>query len=194
MAKRFLLLAVLFSAGCAYRGSASDFDPKELRPGEGWLAASEVPVILQKDREGCGAAVLAMALTAWRLPTTQEEILQDCPPVRGQGIKVGALRDFARRKGLQAFVVEGEFSDFEHELSKARPVIAGLVKPYGDRGLTHFELVVAVHPARQVIVTIDPSRGWRQNSFEGFRAEWEPAGRVLLAIFPSPALRIPSSD
>jgi ABC-type bacteriocin/lantibiotic exporter with double-glycine peptidase domain len=194
MPKRTVVLAVLLSAGCAYRGSATDFDPKELQRGEGWLTAAEVPVILQKDREGCGAAVLAMALAAWRRPATQDEILQACPPIPGKGIQAGALRDFARRTGLQAFVLEGEISDLEHELSKARPLIVGLVKPTGDRGLTHFELVVALHRERGVIVTIDPSRGWRQNSFEGFRSEWEPAGRLLLAIFPSPSLKIPASD
>jgi ABC-type bacteriocin/lantibiotic exporter with double-glycine peptidase domain len=183
MLKRSVLLAALLSAGCASRGSATDFDPAELRRGDGWLTATEVPVVLQKDQEGCGAAALAMALAAWRLPTTQDEILKACPPVPGQGIKAGALRDFARGKGLQAFVFHGEISDLEHELAKARPVIVGLVKPSGNRGLTHFELVVALHRERRTIVTIDPARGWRRNSFEGFRSEWQPAGLLLLAIF-----------
>ena len=194
MLKQCLLLTLLLSAGCAYRGSATDFDPKELRQEAGWLIATEVPEVLQKDREDCGAAVLAMALSAWKLPTSQDEIGRACPPAPGQGIKAGALRDFARQKGLQAFVIAGEMADLEHELSKARPVIAGLVKPTSNRGLTHYELVVAFHPQRRVIVTIDPARGWRRNSIEGFRSEWEPAGRLLLVLFPSQAAPLRTSN
>jgi len=185
MIRPAVLLAALLCAGCAYRGSATDFDPKELRSGEGWLVSAEAPVVIQKDKEGCGAAVLAMELAAWRVPATQEEILQACPPAPGQGIKAGALRDFARGKGLQAFIIAGDIPDLEHELSKGRPVIAGLVKPYADRKLTHYELLVAYHPQRRTVVTIDPARGWRQNSVDGFRSEWEPSGRLLLILFPS---------
>jgi len=187
MLKRLAVLTTLLSAGCAYRGTATDFDPRELRSEEGWLIATELPVVLQKDREDCGAAALAMALAAWHLSTCQDEIAQACPPIPGQGIKAGTLRDFARQKGIQAFVLKGEMADLEHELSKARPVIAGLVKPFASRGLTHYEVVVALHPASRRIVTIDPAHGWRQNTFEGFRTEWEPAGCLLLVLSPAPS-------
>jgi len=183
MIRAAAILAVALSAGCAYRGSATDFDPGELRHGAGWLAATPVPVVLQKDREDCGAAVLAMALAAWRVPASLEEIKQAWPPAPGVGIKAAALRDFACRKDLRAFVIEGRIADLEYELSKSRPVIAGLVKPYATRGLTHYECVVALHPERRVIVTLDPVHGWRQNSYEGFEAEWAPAGHLLLVIF-----------
>ena len=68
MLKRSWLLALFLSAGCAYRGSATDFDPKELKQDAGWLIAADVSEVLQKDREDCGAAVLAMALSAWKVP------------------------------------------------------------------------------------------------------------------------------
>jgi hypothetical protein len=42
---------------------------------------------------------------------------------------------------------------------------------------------VAVQPAARVIFTLDPADGWRKNAGSGFMAEWEPAGRVIIAIF-----------
>jgi len=181
------LALFLVSAGCGYVGRATEFDPEELRRGGGWVAATNAPVILQKSTDDCGTAVLAMALAAWQVPTSPDEISKACARAPAGGISAGALRDFARRKGLQAFLIEGQISDLEHELSKGRPVIAGLVKPYARHGLTHYELVVALHPERQVIVTIDPARGWRQNTYEGFLEEWAPAKRPLLVLFRSPS-------
>ncbi|HEX7896677.1 MAG TPA: cysteine peptidase family C39 domain-containing protein, partial [Planctomycetota bacterium] len=112
------VLMVLASAGCAYLGSAESFDPAELAREPGWIAVADVPVFLQREREDCGAAALAMALAYWRVPTSAEEVARDCPPVPGQGIKAGTLRDYARRKGLQAFLIRGTLVDVQKELSR----------------------------------------------------------------------------
>ena len=105
------------------------------------------------------------------------------PPSR-DGIKAGRLRDFARGRGLAAYLVHGEVADLEHEVRQGRPVLVGLAKPTGRKGyvLTHYEVVVGYHPARRVVVTLDPALGWRQNSLDGFLAEWKPAGRLALVV------------
>jgi hypothetical protein len=59
----------------------------------------------------------------------------------------------------------------------------GLVKSHTGGTVTHYELVVGIHPDRKTVVTLDPARGWRENSFEGFTAEWEPAARLMIVIF-----------
>jgi ABC-type bacteriocin/lantibiotic exporter with double-glycine peptidase domain len=176
------IVMALASAGCSYLGTAEDFDPADLDREDGWVAVKGVPVVLQKQDEDCGAAALAMALAFWQVPTSLEEVARECPPVPKEGIKAGALRDCARGKGLQSFLFHGAFSDFEKELSRGRPVLVGLVKPYVNGGLTHFEVVVGVHPRRQILVTLDPAHGWRRNTYEGFLAEWEPAGRLTLVL------------
>jgi len=180
------LLIALVSAGCSYLGTAENFDPADLAREDGWIAVKDVPVVLQKADEDCGAAALAMALAYWRVPSSLEEVTRECPPVPGDGIKAGALRACARDKGLQSFVFHGTFADFEKELSRGRPVIVGLVKPYVNGGLTHFEVVVGIHPRKEVVVTLDPAHGWRQNDYAGFLTEWEPAGRLTLVLLKAP--------
>lgn len=182
----------LASAGCSYLGTAETFDPADLDREDGWIAVQGVPVVRQKQDEDCGAAALAMALAYWRVPTSLEEVVRECPPIPKEGIKAGTLRDCARAKGLQTFLFHGAFSDLEKELSRGRPVIVGLVKPYVNGGLTHFEVVVGVHPRKEVVVTLDPAHGWRRNRYEGFLMEWEPAKRLTLVLVkpsPSPAAR-----
>jgi ABC-type bacteriocin/lantibiotic exporter with double-glycine peptidase domain len=187
MVKIAAVLIALASAGCSYLGTAKTFDPADLDREDGWTAVKDVPVILQKADEDCGAAALAMALAYWRVPSSLEDVARECPPVPGEGIKAGALRACARDKGLQSFVFHGTFADFERELSRGRPVIVGLVKPYVNGGLTHFEVVVGIHPRKEVVVTLDPAHGWRQNGFAGFLTEWEPAGRLTLVLLKAPA-------
>lgn len=176
------ILAAGLSTGCSYLGTARAFDPEELGRDPGWIRAAAVPPILQQARKDCGAAALAMVFAAWQAPCPMEEIVQGCPAAPERGIKAGALRDFALKRGFQAFLFEGTTEDLERELRKRRPVIAGLVKPHLQGGMAHYEVVVAIHPDRGIIVTLDPARGWRKNSIDGFKGEWEAAGRLTLVV------------
>lgn len=179
------VLAVLVGslAGCSYLGSAREFDPAELDRDQGWIAVRGVPLILQRRDVDCGAAAMAMVLSYWKTPTTVQGVLEACPPIPGQGIRAAQLVGYARARGFKAFVFEGNWKDLQYEISKARPVIVGVVKPTVAGGLAHYEVVVALHPAAQRIVTLDPARGWRVNSYDGFEREWEPSRRVTLVIF-----------
>jgi ABC-type bacteriocin/lantibiotic exporter with double-glycine peptidase domain len=174
---------LLSAAGCNYLGDATAFDPRELDQTPGWVAVREVPVVLQKDRTDCGAAALSMVLAYWQIPLTPEEVKGTCLVIEDLGIKAKDLRDLARERGLQAYLIHGRWEDLEVELRREHPVIVGLVKPYVSGALTHYEVVVAVHPERRIVVTHDPGHGWRQNSLEGLRKEWEPAGFLTLVFF-----------
>jgi hypothetical protein len=89
---------------------------------------------------------------------------------------------------MEAFVVEGNFNDLVDQLSRDRPVLVGLAKPItGGRALAHYEVVVGIDRTDKKIVTLDPSRGLRENSLEGFAKEWVPTGRVTLIVFPRAA-------
>jgi len=78
--------------------------------------------------------------------------------------------------------VQGEIADLTRELTNGRPVLVGLVKPHRRGTLTHYEVVVGLHVGKGVVVTLDPAEGWRQNTLEGFLAEWTPAGRLALIV------------
>jgi len=169
-------------AGCVYTGSAKDFDPAELERDPGWAAVRNVPPVRQAGERDCGAAALAMVLGYWGVSSSEREILAGCSPT-AQGIRAGALRDFARAKGLKAYVFQGRLEDLAKELRRRRPVIVGLVKPYAALALTHYEVVVGIHPEKGRILTLDPAKGWRENSLAGFRAEWDRGGSVTLVCF-----------
>src|SRR5687767_14156028 len=99
-----VLLAGLLAGGC-YKGSARSLTPADLAREEGWHRVTGVPDVRQVDRRDCGASALAMVLSYWNVPATRDEIANANPSKRENGIRAGALRDYARGRGLQAFVI-----------------------------------------------------------------------------------------
>lgn len=170
---RPLLLGVLF-CGCAYQGTARDLGPQALAA-PGWVAVRGVPFVRQPGAEGCGTAALAMVLAHARLGA----LSVDARPIRA-----GALRDLARQRGARAYLVSGTLDDLGAELAAGRPAIVGLVKRYPRKGLLHYEVVVGLDPARRRVATLDPARGLRENSWDGFVAEWAQTRRLLLVVLP----------
>ena len=183
MNPRIAILMLLAPAGCAYIGTAKDFDPGEFTRDPRWIRCDAVPLILQREQRDCGAAAAAMVLAHWNRPVPIEEIAARCRTDAQRRIAAEDLRAFLESKGLQAFVVVGTAADLERQILEGRPVIVGLVKPHLDRATPHYEVVVAVHPVEKRVVTLDPARGWRENHLDGLFAEWEPAGRLLLAAW-----------
>jgi len=178
----FLLAAL--AAGCSCLGSARGFDPGEFERDGDWIAVRTLPFLPQSTGEGCGPAALAMVLSYWMGPVSIEEVAAACPTIPGEGAAAGDLRDLARARGFRAYLIRGELADLERELSEGRPVVVGLVKPFLASGYTHYEVVVGLHRSGRRIVTLDPARGWRVNDFDGFRLEWDPAGRPALVLIP----------
>ena len=183
----FVLVGCVLVSGC-YLGSARTATPADLTPpDDSWNRVEGVPPVRQIAREDCGAAALAMVLGYWALPVTRADISAANPPAPERGIRAAALRDFARRQGVEAFLIEGELADLERELARHRPVLVGVMKRYGGRAYPHYEVVVGVSRRQRRILTLDPANGLRVNSREGFTAEWTAAGRLTLIVFPRTA-------
>jgi hypothetical protein len=125
-----------------------------------------------------------MMLHHWAVPVPAEKILQAIPVEPGHGITVGALRDFARHKGLAAYVIKGELADLVNEVGQKRPVLVGLLQRQGKQALSHYAVVAGINPTRHRVLLLDPARGLREDSYEGFSAEWTPAGRPALVMVP----------
>jgi len=181
----WLSLAGALACGC-YAGSARGVTPAEasaLAADPTWTVVRDVPFVAQRGDEDCGPAALAMLMAGLGQPVTLAEVARAEPPNKG-GVRAGDLRDFARGRGLEAFVVAGTFDDLFGELSRGRPVLVGLAKPMtGGRALAHYEVVVAINRRARQVLTLDPAGGLRQNSLEGFAREWAPTGRVTLIAF-----------
>ena len=190
--------------GC-YAGTAHSISPHQVAADPGWLVVPGVPLIRQSGRSDCGAAALAMVLSYWSRPTSVQEIDARDPTAAARGWKAGQLRDLAREKGLRAFVVSGRLADLTSELGQRRPVVVGLVQRYGkDQTRAHYQVVIGIHAARRLILTLDPAAGWRQDTLEGFAREWMPTQEVTLVFLPpvlppapgngSPAQRSPGAS
>jgi len=190
-APRSLWVAALaLSAISCYAGEARDVSPQRaaaLEADPAWTFVRDVPFVPQRGDADCGPAALAMVLGHFGVKASLEEAVALDPPDR-VGVRAGALRDVARAKGLQAFIVEGTFNDIIDQLARHRPVLVGLAKPItGGRALAHYEVVVGIDKRDRRIITLDPGRGLRENSLEGFAREWVPTGRVTLIVFPREA-------
>lgn len=167
--------------GCAaYTGSARDVTPSVWRYERGWVAVEHVPLLKQRGELDCGPTALAMVVGYWKPQAAAPAAPQNAGP--DQRWSAGELRDQARSLGLAAEVVSGDLRDIRFELEHGRPVIVGVAKPTAEGAVSHYEVVVGVHPQSKRIATLDPAVGWRQNSYEGFLREWIPAGRVLLVL------------
>ena len=181
--KRLALLTYLLASGC-YLGSAKSTTPAELASEGGWEVVEAVPTVRQVAREDCGAAALAMVLRYWGHSVTGGAIAAASPPVPPQGINAAALRAFARRLGMQAFLIQGQQADLEREIHRHRPVLVGVMKRYIVRNYPHYEVVVGINRQKQRVLTLDPAHGLRVNGRNGFAAEWADSGQVALIIFP----------
>ncbi len=177
------VVGTLLVGGC-YLGSARNVTPADLAADGDWEVIDGVPRVRQVARRDCGAAALAMVLGYWGLPVTRDEVSAATLAAPERGIRAAALRDFARRQGLQAFVIEGQLGDLDREVRRRRPVLVGVMKRYGRQAYPHYEVVVGLDRQRQRILTLDPAHGLRVNSREGFAAEWAAARQVTLIVFP----------
>jgi ABC-type bacteriocin/lantibiotic exporter with double-glycine peptidase domain len=181
------IATLALTAISCYAGEARDVSPRRaaaLEADPAWKFVHDVPFVAQRGDADCGPAALAMVLAHFGVRASLEQVVALDPPDR-VGVRAGALRDVARAKGLEAFIVEGTFNDIIDQLSRDRPVLVGLAKPItGGRALAHYEVVVGIDRRDRRIITLDPGRGLRENSLEGFAREWVPTGRVTLIVFP----------
>ena len=105
------------------------------------------------------------------------------PAARGRGLKAGELRELARARGLDAFVIKGEPDHIRDAIQQRRPLIVGLAQRAGRDLIGHYEVVIGFNHARLLILTLDPAAGWRVSSYQDFAAEWAGAGQLALVVF-----------
>jgi len=177
-------LALVGLTGCAaYSGGARSVDPATLTSGPGWVSAAPTPVLRQEGEYDCGAASLAMVAGRWHLPLSVDAAHAALPESTPQGTRLGDLRDAARAHGLAAFAIAGDRDTVVYELRAGRPVILGLLLPYGPNEVkSHYEVVVGAHLEDGLFLTIDPASGAKVRSWAALDAEWHPAGRPALVV------------
>ena len=177
----FVALASLTGCQLPYTGGARPVSPAQLDTS--WLRAAPTPVVRQKQESDCGLAALAMVAGAWGRHWSLDDLAHRIPPSE-KGEKLGALRDLARDRGLDAFALRATPQDLQHELAAGRPVLLGLMLPF-DRGhnRAHYEVAIAMNPRDGTVVTIDPASGeWMRRSRDVLDLEWKSAGYPALVV------------
>ena len=182
------LVAAALSGCASYQGSARDVASSQVVADPGWRRIDGVQWVRQTGTKDCGAAALSMVLEYWEQPrplqgaerAAIDAALRSSP---SQGLPAGELRDYARKQGFQAYVFSGTLADLQHEIELQRPVIVGVHKQVSSReSLAHYEVVVGLHPERQLVLTLDPARGLRENELSAFLSEWEEAEHTTLVV------------
>lgn len=184
--RRCALLAVLVglsACGVRYSGHAASFPVATLQEEPGWSFVPELRGVRQQSERDCGAAALASVLGYWGLSVERTRLWAQ---LGNQRASMGQLRELTREHGLEAYVVPATWEDLEHELGERRPVLIGVVQPYGRERLTHYEVVVGIHARNQQVATFDPAHGWRIRDRDALMAEWEPASHVALVVLGAP--------
>jgi ABC-type bacteriocin/lantibiotic exporter with double-glycine peptidase domain len=178
------VFALVVASGCAsYVGNARPFDRARVTREAGWITAGPVQPVRQRQAADCGPAALSMVAGRWEMPLSLETAMAAIPDMTEHGAKLGNLRHAARELGLLAFVIRGDRSILTHELRQGRPVVVGLLQRHRRRRIrSHYEVVVAMHPERGEVVTLDPASGWRVRHWEDLEDEWKPAGRPALVV------------
>lgn len=176
-----LLVAVcLLAAGCGHGGFGSRVRPEQ---DPRWLFLADVPFVAQQQQMDCGAAALAMALGHGGHRTSVAEIASVVAADPDKGIFAGRLRDYARRRGFEAYLIAGTWDDLTTELGRGHPVLVGLVKTANRRKFSHYEVVIGVRRDGTRIITLDPASGRRERSAKKFLAEWAPAEYAALVVW-----------
>lgn len=178
-----VLTAVLTACGPRYSGQAKTLPVQALATEPGWTFVPELRGVRQQSEKDCGSAALASVLGYWKIDVRRSDIARELGAGRAS---MKELRHLSQEQGMRAFVVPGTWEDLVHEVSQERPVVIGLVQPYGRReALTHYEVVVGVHSAGNKVATFDPARGFRVRTRASLMKEWKPAKQVALIIMRS---------
>lgn len=180
-ARIVVLFGLMAACQLPYTGGARPVAPAQLDAS--WLRAAPTPVVMQKQESDCGLAALAMVAGTWGRHWSVDDLAHRIPP-SGKGVKLGALRDLARDRGLEAYAIRAKPEDIQHELAAGRPVLLGLVLPFDrEHNRSHYEVAVAMNPRDGTVVTIDPASGnWMRRSKAVLDVEWKAAGYPALVV------------
>ena len=152
-----------------------------------WL---DVPFI-QQQKDGCGAAVIAMVIEYWRaqphaqLPTPDPlEIQRALFSRRARGIYAADLQRYFEDHGFQAFAFTGDWELVRSNLEKGRPLIAALKPSKGESSL-HYVVIAGLDVQNGLIMVNDPAqKKLLQLERKRFDEEWSAVGRWTLLAVP----------
>jgi len=153
-----------------------------------WL---DVPFV-QQEKNGCGAAVIAMVVQYWQKqqphPHHQSanpaEIQRALYSNGAHGIYASDLEHYLQEHGFRTFAVKGDWDLLRQHLEKGRPLIVALKPGKGEPSL-HYVVVTGLDWNDNLLLLNDPAQKKllkvERRSFEN---EWGAVGRWTLLALP----------
>jgi ABC-type bacteriocin/lantibiotic exporter with double-glycine peptidase domain len=147
------------------------------------IAPLNVP-FLRQQKNGCGAASVAMVARYW-VPKTappHESIYRALIDADRKGVPLAGMKGYFQEIGFRAFTLRGQWADIEHHLAKGRPLIVTLQDTRTRR--LHFAVLIGLED-RHVWLN-DPTRKRAERTDRRkFEEQWTAAGNWLLLAAPA---------
>ena len=146
-----------------------------------WL---DVPYI-QQEKNGCGAAAIAMVMQYWRMPADAAAIQARLYSPEARGIHASEMLRYLRDEGFRTFALKGAWGDLREHLEKGRPPIVALQA--GGRDL-HYVVVTGIDWRENLVLMHDPAGRKLQKQHRAvFEREWKAAANWMLLALPAPS-------
>ncbi|HLY43353.1 MAG TPA: C39 family peptidase [Terracidiphilus sp.] len=178
---RRVLIGVLYAASCCGVLAATGL------PGV-WL---DVPFVKQ-DKDGCGAASIAMVMQYWQRHQSVQAVNADAQYAHiekallfgdEKGIFASDMTDYFLQHGFAAFTFTGDLSLLQHHLHEGRPLIVAL-RP-GSHVPLHYVVVAGVNEGEHTVLLNDPAqRKLLKQDESAFEREWKATGNWTLLAVP----------
>jgi len=154
-----------------------------------WL---DVPFFKQ-EKDGCGAAVIAMVIEYWNQKQPQPKTAIPADPIQIQkslysseahGIYASDLKRYFDDHEFRTFALQATWDDFRHHLEKGRPLIVAL-KPMTGQTSLHYVLLVGLDPQENIVLVNDPAqKKLLKMDRRQFEKEWNAVQRWTLLALP----------
>lgn len=151
-----------------------------------WL---DVPFV-QQEKNGCGAASMAMVMQYWLQQQGRAPAQADPGPIQhalysrqAHGIYASDMERYLQGQGFRTFAFHGEWQSLKQHLEKGRPLIVAL-KPGGGNTPLHYVVITGLDWDRELVMVNDPAaRKLLKEEKSKFEAEWKAtANWTLLAV------------
>jgi ABC-type bacteriocin/lantibiotic exporter with double-glycine peptidase domain len=155
-----------------------------------WL---DVPFVRQ-EKNGGGAASIAMVMQYWRRQNGQPGQLGDAPAddpegiqralysPSAQGIYASSMDRYFGQHGFRTFVFAGDWNVLKGHLERGRPLIVALKS---GRSSLHYVVVAGLDWQQNVVLKNDPAeRKLLKQDRPNFEKEWKAAGNWTLLAVP----------
>lgn len=149
-----------------------------------------VPFVKQ-ERNGCGAASIAMVMQYWQrqqgqgisdsanAPRIQRALYSE----KAHGIYASEMGRYFGEHGFRTVDFQGTWGDLKQHVEKGRPLIVAL-RPHSATEL-HYVVVAGVDVNRGLVVVNDPAeRKLLEREWPQFEREWKAAGNWTLLAVP----------